>query len=111
MISSKSALEQAEIANLVHALCGLGSAEAGAALSHLTERVQESWAVLGQKISLSDDDRLMLRLVYQENLPVTEAARLLDLPAHQVRRPLQRVIQRIGDVLAAEGVDFADLFD
>ena len=48
---------------------------------------------------LNDDDRLVLKLVFQEGYGVAEVARLQKIPDHHVRRRLQKVLKRMKKAL------------
>jgi RNA polymerase sigma factor (sigma-70 family) len=67
-------------------------------------QVEKRWEKL--EIQIDDEERLLMRLVYDEDLTVTEAARILGLKYHSARRMLKRVLERIHEVLLENGIDF-----
>jgi RNA polymerase sigma factor (sigma-70 family) len=107
---AETALGEAEIGGLIFTLLGWGGGRPTATADKLTRRVMERWHELSERLEINDDERLMLRLVYQEDLPVTEVARLLGHEAHHVRRSIKRVLARIREVLVANGIRFEDFF-
>ncbi len=58
---------------------------------------------------IDDDQRLMLRLVFHEGHAVAQAARMLGLKRHQVKRPLERALLNIRSVLEANGLTLQSL--
>lgn len=58
-------------------------------------------------ITLSPEERLLLRLVYVDGLKVAEAGTLLGLGVHQTHGRLRRLLARLRRWLAAAGIDFA----
>ena len=47
------------------------------------------------QLSLSDDQALLLRLVFEENLSAAKAGARLNIPAFQARRNLKSILQRL----------------
>ena len=68
----------------------------------------DAWRQAAQRLraalSLSSEERLLLRLVYQDGLSVVEAGRLLGLGTHQVHGRLRRLLQRIRQQLEDTGL-------
>ena len=62
-----------------------------------------------EKLSLTDEAQLILRLHFVEGRSWQAIARSLRLPGHQPARIAQRACRDIGDALAEAGVDLADL--
>ncbi len=93
-----SALEGSDLAHLLGTLAGLlgGTAPAVPARASL--------AALGRALSLEARERLLLRLVYQENCTIPEAARHLDLNERTARRVHGRVMERLRSALAEHGI-------
>lgn len=58
-----------------------------------------------QSLALSDEERLLLRMIYQEGCKKNEVARTLGVPAHQPGRMLKRVLERIALTMRKEGLD------
>lgn len=52
---------------------------------------------------LTDQEALMLRMVFQEGLKMSEVGRRLALPGYQVRRSCAHLLQRLKEALAAAG--------
>lgn len=59
---------------------------------------------IGASVRLSDEDRLLLKLCFQEELPVTRAGELLGLGANQVHGRLRRLLARIRSGLEQAGI-------
>ena len=76
------------------------SPDEGAAASSLASRLAKVRASLG----LDDLDRLILKVVYQDGLAVTAAARALRLPEHQVRRRCERAVKHLRGAMLAAGI-------
>jgi RNA polymerase sigma factor (sigma-70 family) len=58
---------------------------------------------LRQALAMSDDDRLLLKLVYMEGNKVAAAARALKMAEHTVRRRLKSLLTQIADGLGPLG--------
>lgn len=67
-----------------------------------------AWRQAAQRLravlSLSPEERLLLRLIYQDGLSVVEAGRLLGLRTDQVHGRLRRLLQRIRQAMEASGL-------
>jgi DNA-directed RNA polymerase specialized sigma24 family protein len=61
-------------------------------------------ALLRSALQLDDEERLVLRLLYQDGRTVADAARALHLPEHQVRRKRERAVSRLREALRAAGI-------
>lgn len=59
-------------------------------------------------LCLSDEDIVMLRLVYVENESVTACAQILGEQEHTIRRRIRRLHERLADALRAEGFTGTD---
>lgn len=70
---------------------------------------QHSLYLLNQHLNLSNEERLLLTLVYQENYKLTNAAKALGLAEHQPARMLKKIHQRIDSGLAQVGMPLDDL--
>lgn len=60
---------------------------------------------LRQSLDLSSEERLILRLVYEDGLKVTEAGRLLGIGPHAIHGRLRRVMARIRQACDVAGVE------
>jgi hypothetical protein len=100
-----SALEEGELRHLLHVLAGLfgRGADAPALLTEGTRQARARIAELEGSLSLTGEERLLLRLVYQENCTIPEAARSLRLNERTARRAHARVIERLRDALERHG--------
>lgn len=87
----------------------LGSDEADMGLHALSEHIIKQWQALGAALDdvLSDDDRLVLVLIYVEGYKVTDVARSLNQSAHKIRYQLKRVLAKIHDTLQKHAVDLS----
>ncbi|WP_226661458.1 hypothetical protein [Microbulbifer aggregans] len=65
---------------------------------------------LQQRLDLNDEERLLLKMVYQDGLKLNVVAQAMNLPAYQPGRLLNRLHQRIGTALEACGISLEDLF-
>ncbi len=72
-----------------------GSVLEPAADSSPPDAWQQAVQRLRAALSLSSEERLLLRLIYQDGLSVVEAGRLLGLRTDQVHGRLRRLLQRI----------------
>jgi RNA polymerase sigma factor (sigma-70 family) len=103
----ETALTERDHGELLQALGSLlGGAEpvdGNPLLQDMSRGLAGRWSEIARAIDLSDEERLLLRLVYQDGRKFAAVGRLLGLPEHQVRRRTQRAVKRIGDVLRAAG--------
>lgn len=60
---------------------------------------------LRDTLTFTAEERLLLRLVFQEGLPVTTAGSRLGLNPHQTHGRLRRLLERIRSALQAVGLD------
>ncbi|MEO5347260.1 MAG: hypothetical protein H7834_12925 [Magnetococcus sp. YQC-9] len=63
---------------------------------------------------LTDMEALMLRMVFQDGLKMSEVGRRLALPGHQVRRSCAHLLRRLREAFAAAGFgeqEFRDFMD
>lgn len=74
-------------------------------LDQLSDSVVEQWQSITRQVAIDDEQRLILKLVFQEGNNVAKAARLLDKPVHNVRRPMQRALQHIREVFEANAIN------
>lgn len=110
--SATDPLEQSEVQLLVQAILGGQSDGIDSEMAHnLGSRLALKWTALSRELELDDETRLMLRLLYQEQLSVADVARLLGKEPQHVRRPVQRACRRIRELFAAHGVGFEDVWD
>ena len=93
------------LGDLLHDTKQVGEREA----TELSERVAGRWAELRAALELEDDERLVLRLLYQEGKTVAQAARDLGEREHTVMRRRNRVLKRIRDVFEHLGVSAEDI--
>ncbi len=61
---------------------------------------------LSARIALSDDERMLLRVVYLDGTTVPKAAALLNIREHTLRRRLKAVLSRIRVCLEDAGIDY-----
>lgn len=82
-------------------------AAAGAALAADDRLPVAALRRLRDTLTFAPEERLLLRLVYREGLPATEAGRRLGLNPHQTHGRLRRLLERIRSALRAVGLDRA----
>ncbi len=66
---------------------------------------REAAKILVQDIVLHPQERLLLKLCYQDDMRVTAAGKLLGLNRHQVHGRLRRLLGRLRDDFIQKGVD------
>lgn len=66
--------------------------------------MRESLSGLREQLQLEDDERLLLRMIFQDGRTVSAAARLMQRPDHEVRRRCKRVLARLKSVLERRGL-------
>lgn len=62
-------------------------------------------------LTLSDEERIMLRMVYVEGLSKTATSKALGMPAHQAGRAISNVLDRIAKALEGADIDIEAVFD
>lgn len=77
--------------------------------SELPITVVNKWQSLSEKLELTDNDRLMLRLRYYEDMSYTEIADLLDTKEHSVRRRIKGILEEIKELFRRQGIRLDDL--
>lgn len=102
-------LAREELADLLRALAALLNATASTAreprdFGVLAEAALPAVDSLRGALQLDDEERLVLRLLYQDNRSVTDVARALHLPEHVVRRRRDRAVARLREALRAAGI-------
>ena len=64
---------------------------------------------LSEQISLSNEERLMLRMIYQDGMSRTAVSQAMGLQNHQAGRIVSGALERIADVFKANGLDLESL--
>ena len=64
----------------------------------------EQWQQLRSQLALSDEECLLLKMVYQQGLKLKLVARALDMPDYQPGRLLKQLHQRIADCFRESGI-------
>jgi len=100
-----AALEEGELQHLLHVLAGLfgRDADAPAIVAEGTRAARTRIAALESGLQLTGEERLLLRLVYQESCTIPEAARTLRLNERTARRIHGRVMDRLRGTLERHG--------
>lgn len=94
--ADEAPLETHETQSLLGALHGVfDSAAAIQGDDPVSAPLADALRKLGSTIDLPDDDRLLLRLVYQQGFTLAKAARALGLRDHDIRRRHTRLMQRL----------------
>ncbi len=60
--------------------------------------------ILAGSIAMTSEERLLLKLCFQDDLSVSEAARLLQISVHKAHGQLRRLLQRLRDDLSKAGL-------
>jgi hypothetical protein len=106
-----SALERSEMAHLLAVLGGLFARPDGPAGPSPGEpdppRGRERIAALETGVQLATQERLLLRLIYEENCTIPEAARSLSLNERTARRMHERLMAQLREALSRHGFDTA----
>lgn len=98
-------LDQQQAQDILAALCSVLDFEADkVALEMHADKMAETVEQFAEKINLTEQQQLLLKLVYQQGYSISAAARLLELPDHQVRRSLKIAEKNIFEVLAEMGL-------
>lgn len=61
--------------------------------------------LVDQQVSLTGQERLLLKLCYQDGMRVSDAGKLLGLNRHQVHGRLRRLLGRLRDDFIDKGID------
>lgn len=69
----------------------------------------QRWSTLRKRIQLDAEERLVLRMVYQDGVKVARAARAINQPEHQVRRMLKRTLAKLRQRLEEAGLSASEL--
>ena len=64
---------------------------------------------LRERLNLTDEERILLRMVYQDGLKKTAVAKSLGMQEHLPGRILKRVLTRIGEALQEVGIDMDEI--
>ena len=101
-----SALEEGELQHLLHVLAALfgRDADAPAIVAEATRAARTRIAALESGLQLTGEERLLLRLVYQESCTIPQAARTLRLNERTARRIHGRVMERLRATLERHGL-------
>lgn len=106
----ESLLIQEDLATLLEVLSKLLGGSAKISLKgpnrktlEFTTAVFRRRHVIQHTVQISDEDRLILRLIYQKGWKVPSTAQALGLPEHQVRSRLKRTEKSLRAVLQEEG--------
>jgi DNA-directed RNA polymerase specialized sigma24 family protein len=98
----------AEYLQLVRAITGWRSSSSEAE-QRVAAHIQQLGTTLSEEMALSDDERILLRMHFQEDKTVAQIARELERPRQKVERPIKRVCARIHDCLVHRGIELGDL--
>ena len=101
-IHGKSEIERLEEEDRNHFLAvlfaGIFEQEGGERLAYSCSRL------LDQPLELSAEERLLLRMCYQDNISVTRAGEILGLNRHQVHGRLRRLLARLAEIFQQAGI-------
>ena len=94
-----SARQQAELLEAVGSLLHGGDPRQDAGMAHGLA------AVVGNRAALGDEDRLLLRMVYQDGLTVSAAGRRLGWEVDVTHRRLRQVLRRLRQAMTDAGLE------
>jgi RNA polymerase sigma factor (sigma-70 family) len=69
----------------------------------------EKLQALRERLNLTDEERILLRMVYQDGLKKTAVAKSLGMQEHLPGRILKRVLVRISEALQEVGIDMDEI--
>lgn len=107
-VTAATELERGELAHLLAVLRGLLADERRAPDVEPPpnpESARTRIAALSEHVRLTNEERLMLRLLYEENCTIPEAARALAMNERTARRAHERLMKRLRDALGRHGFD------
>lgn len=78
---------------------------------NLAQQSQSRLQMLREAIALTDQEKVMLRMIYVDGLSKTSTSKALGLPAHQAGRLVNEVLQRIGEALVKCELDLESLLE
>lgn len=105
-LGPEAQLDQLELAKLFEAVAATLTSGVDAhvkSAAGFAHQAQGRWAQLAEKLKISDDERIVLRQVYQDGLRLSAVARNLGRPEHELRRMVQRTVTRLQRILEKEG--------
>ena len=71
----------------------------------------EAMARFRELLTLNDEEKVLLRMIFVDGFSKSAASRALGLPAHQAGRVANAALARIGDAMRGCGIDFEDLME
>lgn len=77
----------------------------------IAHKYQHQLEQLRSALSMTDQEIIMLRMIYVEGLSKTATSKAMGLPAHQAGRIVKDVLDRIGDALRQCDLDLDSLLD
>jgi hypothetical protein len=107
----ESELSLHELSELMRALSGFPGPNAIEVASDADPRAATAAPSLARRLAnlrgaldLDDEERLILKLLYQDGRTVAAAADALRMPEHQVRRKRERAVSRLRETILAAGI-------
>lgn len=77
----------------------------------LAQQNQSRLQQLREAIALTDQEKVMLRMIYVDGLSKTATSKAMGMPAHQAGRLVNEVLQRIGEALTQCELDLESLLE
>jgi len=112
VVSAEQSSSQYLFSNIISSLSQvLTLSSENSAVSDLSTKISNKKESLISKLSLCDQQILILKLIYQENMKVSEVARMLSLPDHQVRKQSKLALEHLKSVLLQQGINTDVLFN
>lgn len=105
-LGPEAQLDQLELAKLFEAVATtltFGAEIQVNSAAGITDKAQGRWSQLTEKLKISDDERIVLRQIYQDGLRLSVVARKLGRPEYELRRMVHRAVTRLQRVLETEG--------
>jgi len=104
-------LPENELAFLLQIILNEDAAELNQ--SALSEHIIQQWQLLSKSLdkAITNDDRLLLILIFAEGYSVASASRALNKPTHKIRYQLSQALSSIQSVLKQHDIDLSVLND
>lgn len=109
-VSPESVLSESEIGALMRVIFDHEESNEQSQ-EELSNQVQAKWSHLRQILELDDDERILLKLIYLENMTMSAAAGVFGDAPDNVRRRIGRICARIRGAFESEGLSFEALME
>lgn len=87
------------------------SEEARSSAANYATEQQEAMRAFRESLSLSDEERVLLKMIFVDGFSKSAASKALGLPSHQGGRVANNALERIGDAMRNCGLSLDDMMD